>query len=140
MNLLGAVNYDPAGAVTKATTSLLAMTAFDTTNLRIAFTVPSHGKVTVKISVVHHGSTTIAQVLLGVLEGSTVRGRMHGNINILQTAVATSMVRLDVCYTLSGLTPGSVNWDAAYGVEIVASANGALKYGGPNNTTTHDAF
>jgi hypothetical protein len=140
MNLLGAINYDPAGAVSKVTTSLLAMTAFDTTNLRIAFTVPSHGIAMVKMSCVHHGSTTIAQVMLGVLEGSTVRGRQSGQINILQTAIATSMIRMDVSYTLTGLTPGAVNWDAAYGVEIVASANGAIKYGGPNNTTTNDNF
>lgn len=140
MNLLGAKNYDPAGAVSKVTTSLLAQTAIDTTNLRIAFTVPSHGMVLVKMSCVHHGSTTVAQVLLGVLEGSTVRGRQHGNIALLQTAVATSMVRLDVSFIVTGLTPGAVNWDASYGVEIVASANGAIKYGGPNNTTTNDAF
>lgn len=38
MNLLGAKLYDPAGAVSKATSSLLAMTAFDTTNLRLTVT------------------------------------------------------------------------------------------------------
>jgi len=41
---------------------------------------------------------------------------------------------------ISGLTPGSSNtFDAAYGVEIVESAGG-LKWGGPDNTTTDDAF
>lgn len=35
MNLLASTLYDPAVAVTKATTALLAMTAFDTTNLRL---------------------------------------------------------------------------------------------------------
>lgn len=45
MNLLKAVNYDPAVAVSKATSALLAMTAFDTTNLRLATTVPAHGMV-----------------------------------------------------------------------------------------------
>jgi hypothetical protein len=141
MRLIAAANYDPVGgAVSKVTTSLLAMTALDTTNLRLAVTVPSHGMVTVKMSCIHHGSTTVAQVLLGVLEGATLRGRMHGNINILQTAIATSMIRMDVSYTLTGLTPGAVNWDAAYGVEIVSSAGGAIKYGGPNDTTTNNGF
>lgn len=140
MNLLGAANYDPAVAVTKATTSLLAMTAFDTTNLRVSFTIPSHGMVTVKITCVHHGSTTTAQVLLGCLEGSTLRGRAPVTSNLLGTAVATTRTKLEASFTLTGLTPGAVNWDAAYGVEIVSSANGAIKYGGPNNTTTDDAF
>jgi hypothetical protein len=141
MNLLGAALYDPTGgaAVSKVTTSLIAMTALDTTNLRVAFTVPSHGMVTVKMSGVHHGSTTVAQVLLGVLEGATLRGRMVANKDLLQTAIATSRLRFDVEYTITGLTPGAVNWDAAYGVEIVSSAGGAIKYGGPNNTTTDDA-
>lgn len=141
MNLLGAVNYDPiGGAVSKVTTSLLAMTAFDTTNLRIAFTVPAHGMVTVKMTCIHHGSTTTAQVWLGCLEGSTLRGRAPVTPNLLGTAVATTMTKLDASFTLTGLTPGAVNWDAAYGVEIVSSANGAIKYGGPNNTTTNDGF
>lgn len=142
MNLLGAVNYDPTGgaAVSKATTSLLAMTAFDTTNLRIAFTIPAHGFVTVRLVGVHHGSTTTAQVLLGVLEGSTLRGRGPVTSNLLGTAIATTRTKLEITYTLSGLTPGAVNWDAAYGVEIVSSAGGAIKYGGPNDTTTDNAF
>ncbi len=141
MNLLGAVNYDPVGgAVSKVTTSLLAMTAFDTTNLRIAFTVPAHGIVTVKMTCIHHGSTTTAQVFLGCLEGSTLRGRAPVTSNLLGTAVATTRTKLDASFTLTGLTPGAVNWDAAYGVEIVSSSNGAIKYGGPNDTTTDNAF
>jgi hypothetical protein len=141
MNLLGAANYDPVGgAVSKVTTSLIAMTAFDTTNLRIAFTIPSHGMVTVKMTCVHHGSTTTAQVFLGCLEGATLRGRAPVTANLLGTAVATTRTKLEASFTLTGLTPGAVNWDAAYGVEIVSSAGGAIKYGGPNNTTTDDAF
>jgi len=38
MALLAGVAYDPAAAVTKATSAALAMTAFDTTNLRVTFT------------------------------------------------------------------------------------------------------
>jgi hypothetical protein len=140
MNLLAAANYDPAGAVSKVTTSLLAMTALDTTNLRLAFTVPAHGMVHVRMSGVHHGSTTTAQLFLGALEGATLRGRASPTPNLLGTAVATTRTKLEVSYTITGLTPGAVNWDAAYGVEIVSSANGAIKYGGPNDTTTDNAF
>lgn len=116
------------------------MTALDTTNLRLAFTIPAHGMVRVRMSCVHHGATTTAQMLLGVLEGSTVRGRQAAGLNLLGTAIATTLVRHDVDYMVTGLSPGAVNWDAAYGVEIVSSAGGAIKYGGPNNTTTNDAF
>jgi hypothetical protein len=141
MNLLGAVNYDPVGgAVSKVTTGLQAMTALDTTNLRIAFTVPSHGMVRVRMACVHHGSTTIAQLLLGVLEGTTLRGRMAPSPMLLGTAIAAAFVKLEVDYIITGLTPGAVNWDAAYGVETAASANGAIKYGGPNDTSANNAF
>ena len=140
MNLLGAVLYDPAAAVSKVTTSLLAMTALDTTNLRVAVTVPAHGRLFFRLSGVHHGSTTTAQLLLGVLNGSTVLGRQPAQKNLLGTAIATTQVRLDAEFAVTGLTPGAMNLDAAYGVEIVSSAGGAIKYGGPNNTTTNDAF
>ncbi len=141
MNLLAAANYDPTGgAVSKVTTSLIAMTALDTTNLRLAFTVPAHGMVHVRMSGVHHGSTTTAQLFLGCLEGTTLRGRASPTPNLLGTAIATTRTKLEVAYTITGLTPGAATWDAAYGVEIVSSAGGAIKYGGPNNTTTDDAF
>jgi hypothetical protein len=140
MNLLGAANYDPVGgAVTKATTSLIAMTAFDTTNLRVAFTVPSHGMVHVRMSCVHHGATTIAQLFLGCLEGATLRGRAAPSPMILGTSIAAALVKLEVAFTITGLTPGAVNWDAAYGVETVANAGG-IKYGGPNDTSGNNAF
>ena len=140
MNLLAAANYDPTGgAVTKATTGLQAMTAFDTTNLRLAFTVPSHGMVHVRMSCVHHGATTIAQLFLGCLESATLRGRAVPTPNLLGTSIAAALVKLEVAFTITGLTPGAVNWDAAYGVETVANAGG-IKYGGANNTSGNDAF
>lgn len=141
MNLLAAKNYDPTGgAVSKATTSLLAMTAIDTTNLRNAVTVPAHGMLHIRMSCIHHGSTTTAQGFLGCLDGSTLRGRCAPTSNLLGTAIATTQIKWEVAYTLTGLTPGAMNLDAAYGVEIVSSAGGALKYGGPNDTTTNNGF
>lgn len=146
MNLLAGTYYDPTTAVSKATTALLAMTALDTTNLRLTFTAPPSGKVFVRIrGGCIHGATTFPQILVGCIENSpsagTLRGRQApqgGGFN--GTALATTQLPVWVEYLISGLTPGQAyTWDAAYGVEIVLAATG-WKYGGPNNTTTNDAF
>lgn len=139
MNLLAAKLYDPAVAVTKATSSLLAMSALDTTNLRLTFTVPAHGMVAVRLAGVVHGATTFPSVLLGVMNGSTVVGRVASIQRLGNTAVATAMVSVVAEFVVTGLTPGSVSWDAAYGVETAIASTG-IKYGGPNNTTANDAF
>jgi hypothetical protein len=140
MPLLAGTLYDPAAAVSKATTSTLAMTALDTTNLRLTFTAPASGKVLVRLQGTLHGATTFPQIQLGVLEGSTVKGRvtpaglMNGNL------AATSFLTVEGLFVVTGLTAGaSLTWDAAYGVETVVASTG-LKYGGPNNTTANDAF
>jgi hypothetical protein len=140
MKLLAGTSYDPAAAVTKATTALLAMTAFDTTNLRLSsIAVPSHGMLRWRIICGVHGATTLPSILLGVLEGTTVRGRiapMVGGGNL----VATGRYQHEATGLITGLTGGSsITLDAAYGVEVVVAATG-IKYGGPNNTTTNDAF
>lgn len=137
--LLAAAHYDPSTAVSKATSSLLAMTAIDTTNLRLTFTVPESGRALVRLAGALHGATTLPQILLGVLEGATVKGRATpllagGNL------AATSQVKAEAVFVVSGLTPGAqLTWDAAYGVETVVASTG-LKYGGPNNATADDAF
>lgn len=140
MGLLASKAYDPAAAVTKATTALLAMTALDTTNLRNVFTVPANGAVMVRLQGTLHGAATFPQILLGVLEGSTVRGRItpaglpNGNL------AATTFLTVEGLFVVSGLTPSaSLTWDAAYGVETVVASTG-LKYGGPNDTTANNAF
>jgi hypothetical protein len=139
MNLLGAILYDPAVAVTRATSALLAMTALDTTNLRLTVTVPAHGMLRIRIRCIVHGATTFPTILLGCLEGSTVRGRVSPLGGLKTTAVATAQVTQEADYILTGLTPGSITLDAAYAVEVVVAATG-IKYGGPNNATTNDAF
>jgi len=133
--------YDPATAVTKATTAALALTALDTTNLRLAFVVPSGGIVGVRIAGgAIHGATTFPQILVGVLEGSTVRGRMAPTTALGGTAVATTFAVPEAFFLVSGLTVGaSLTWDAAYGVETVVAATG-WKYGGPSDTTVNNAF
>jgi len=139
MACLGAICYDPGTAVNKVTTSALAMTALDTTNLRITFTVPASGRVLVRLQGVLHGATTFPQILMGVLEGATVRARkapMTGGGNL----AATTQQSVETIAVVTGLTPAaSLTWDAAYGVETLVSSTG-LKYGGPNNTTANDAF
>ncbi len=139
MNLLGARLYDPSVAVTRATSAALAMTALDTTNLRINFTVPSHGLVFVRMRGVVHGATTFPSILLGVMNGATVVARVAPQQVLGNTAVATALVSVVAEFTVSGLTPGAVNWDAAYGVETLVASTG-IKYGGPNNTVANDAF
>lgn len=140
MALLAGVNYDPATAATKAASAALAMTALDTVNLRVSFTVPANGRVLVRVSGTIAGGTAMPAVLLGVMEGATVRGRkapMTGGVGTLAT---TTLIPIESVFLVIGLTPGAVlAWDAAYGVETgVSGAN--IRYGGPNDATAGDAF
>jgi len=139
VNLLGAKLYDPAVAVSKATSSLLALTAFDTTNLRLAITVPAHGFVRFRIRCVVTGATTVPVVMLGVLNGASVVARVIPHYAPCTANAATQDFNLDAEFTVPGLTPGAANFDAAYGVEVVVASTN-IKYGGPNNTTTNDAW
>lgn len=140
MPCLGAIAYDPAVAVTKATTAALALTAFDTTNARLTFNAPPSGRVLVRIRCVVHGATTFPQIMLGVLDGSTIMGRVAPMGALPGTAVATTMAVLEGLFTVGGLTPSnSYTFDAAYGVETVVAST-AIKYGGPNDTTANNAF
>lgn len=139
MRQLGAIQYDPGVAVLKATTAVAAMAAFDTTNARLTVTVPKSGRITWKVQCALHGATTYPQVLLGVMDGATVRGRkasMLSGGNLAATTICAAWAE----GTMSGLTPGaSITLDAAFGIET-AVASTALKYGGPNDTTQNNAF
>ncbi len=141
MPLLAGKLYDPAVAVSQATSALLAMTAFDTTNLRLGFTVPSNGSVLVRMSTVIHGGTAPASVLLGVMEGSTIRGRKAPTgLLYSATGVATQFYAIESIFLVTGLTPSAnLTWDAAYSVETLGAST-AIKYGGPDNATANDAF
>jgi hypothetical protein len=138
MNLITAALYDPAVAVTRNTTGTLAMTAFDTTNLRLSFTGPTHGFVRVRMHTVLSGATTFPSVHLGILQGATVRARVAPTQTLGNTAVATAKVALDADFVVPGVT-GSVTWDAAYGVDT-GIASTAIRYGGPDNTVANDAW
>ncbi len=139
MSLLAGTSYDPAGAVSAATSSLLAMTALDTTNLRLTFTAPASGTVMVRLRCAVTGATTEPRIHLGVLDGATVRLRMTPMGQRI-AGTATELVSQEAIGLVTGLTPGnSYTWDAAYGVDIVlASTN--IKYGGPDDASGADAF
>jgi hypothetical protein len=137
---LGSKLYDPSTAATKACTSLLAMTAIDTTNLQITFNAPASGNVLVRMQAPIFGATTYPQVLYGVLESATVIGRVCPMGGLKSTALATQMLPREGQFVVTGLTPAAQYiWDAAYAVQVVVASTG-IKYGGPNNTTTTDAF
>lgn len=141
MALLAGTHYDPAAAVTKSMASLLAMTAMDTTNLRLTFTVPANGSVLVRLRGVIHGSSSLPQYFFGILEGASIKARVAPVMGVKDFTVnATDQITSEALFTVSGLTPGaSLTWDAAYAVDINVASTG-IKYGGPNNTTTNDAF
>jgi hypothetical protein len=138
MALLAGVHYDPTTAVSKSTASLLAMTAFDTTNLRLTFTAPANGSVLVRIRCVESGATTFPDILLGVLSGATVMGRQAPMGTIGGQAATTTGCTREACFTVTGLS-GSQTWDAAYGVETLLAST-AIHYGGPNDTTSNNAW
>ncbi|SRR6266404_7355998 len=139
MNLLGSANYDPAVAVSKATSALLAMTALDTSNLRLAITVPSHGKVKFILAGTLTGATTIPTLLLGVLNGATVLGRVTPQIFTGTQNVATQGTPFRAEFTATGLTPGAMNVDAAYAVQVIVALTN-IKYGGPNTNAGANAW
>lgn len=140
MTLLAGTLYDPSTAVSKATTAALAMTAIDTTNLRLTFTAPASGKVLVRLQGTLHGAATFPQIQLGVLEGSTVKGRVTPAGWVNGNLAATTFLTVEGLFLVTGLSAGtSYTWDAAYGVETLVASTG-LKYGGPNNATANDAW
>jgi len=135
MSLLSCTNYDPSTAVIKSTSSTIAMTALDTTNLRLGVIVPSSGNIMVRLKTVLHGSTSVPTILLGILEGSTVRGR-GVPMGQVTAPSASTMVAVETVFTITGLTAGSHTLDAAQ----TAVTSTGIKYGGPNDASGNDAF
>src|SRR5262249_27427586 len=138
MPLLGHATYDPSSAAEKATTALAAMAAVDTTNVRVKFTAPQNGKVLVRLKGQIHGATTFPRILLGILEGATVKARVSP-IGTSPSSLATTLMGQEASFIVTGLTPGTeYTWDMAIGVELAVASTG-LKYGGPNDTTGNNA-
>lgn len=140
MGLLAGVNYDPSTAVAKATSALLAMTALDTTNLRLNFTVPANGSVMVRMRCAVSGASTEPVILLGILQSSTVIARQTPLGAIRGTAATTTHTVQEALFTVDGLTPGaSLTWDAAYAVQVLFAGTN-IEYGGPDNSTANNAW
>lgn len=141
MNLLLPINYDPlGGAVSKSVGSALAMTVLDNVNLRAAVTVPAHGMLHIRMRCVTSGSTLVPDIFLGVFNGGSLLMRQAAAAHIDRgTAVSGARCVHTVEFVISGLTPGAINLDAAYGVETVA-ASGNIKYGGPDDATLDNAW
>lgn len=138
MSLLSSsVPYDPATAVTKSTTALLAMTAVDTANLRRVFTAPPSGVVECRIYGTLVGSAGVfPDILLGVLEGSTVKARVVPCGNVIP---GSNRCAFTAMFNVTGLAAGSHTFDLAYSVEVAVASTGIM-YGGPNDTTTNNAW
>jgi hypothetical protein len=142
--LLASAAYDPATAVTVSSTSLTAMTAFDTTNLRLTFTAPSSGIVLVRARVPFGGTTgNSPNVLLGVLDGSAIKMRVvgFGTDAAPLTVNASNTASTEAIGYVSGLTGGnSYTWDLAYSVDVVGGTSSTMRYGGPNNNSGSNAY
>lgn len=142
MGLLAGVCYDPATAASVSCASLLAMTAIDATNLTVSFTAPSNGSVIVKMTTMATGGSATPQVLLGVMEhsGGAVIARKVPQVAVQGTGVGSTIhVPMSVVFPVTGLSAGTHTWDAGYAVQVVA-ASSVLKWGGPDDTTTNNAF
>lgn len=135
MNLLGCKLYDPAVAVSKATTTATNLIAVDTGNLRITATVPSHGYLRARLGVAVTGAVDTPQILLGVLLGtSNVLGRVTpqyypGTLAAIKNDQAVGDFVAFTTFT------GAQTFDAAYAIQVPVAAS-AMKYGGPNTTGT----
>lgn len=137
MGVIAHKTYNPAVAVTKATSALQALTALDTVNLRVTFT-PTGTKVFVRLAGTLHGAATLPQILLGVLNGATAVMNAPPAVGGNNLA-ATSLIRVETTFLVDVAAGVALTWDAAMGVETLVAATG-LKYGGPNNATANDAF
>ncbi len=136
--LLGHATYDPASAATIATTAAAAMADIDATNLAVTFTAPASGTVLIRIRVTVHGSTSNPQILLGVREGSSLLARVAPMVGCWN-ANSTQMVTREAMIVLTGISAGSHTYKAAFGVETAFASTG-IKHGGPDNSTTDNAF
>ncbi len=141
MALLAGTLYDPAATAQKVGTSLLAMTALDTTNLRLTFTAPSNGSVLVRLCASSQGSgSSPPRWLLGVMDGATVKARQSPISGFGTQVIGADTNAQEAVFVVSGLNAASsYTWDAAYGVENVQTSQ-AIKYGGPNDASGADAY
>jgi hypothetical protein len=141
MSLLAAKNYDPATAVTVSLSTLTAMTALDTTNLRLNFTAPVSGNVLVRMKCgLYVTSYPVPALLFGVMEGATIKARGIPMGLFTNYSSGASYWGLEWTVAITGLTAGApLTWDAAMAVKYSGSS-ATLRYGGPSDTNIASAF
>jgi len=134
------IAYAPTTAVTINTTAATALAAVDTTNVRLSNVIaPRNGCIWWEARGCIHGATSAPQILIGVLEGASVVARSAPFPNNMG-ASATNRYAWQAQGYITGLTPWSSHtYDLAIGTETAVASTG-VKYGGPNNTTSNDAF
>jgi len=96
----------------------------------------------VRMQGVYTGSSSaFASILLGVLDGATVKGRIASNLGRWSrgTPAATDFNVVGGVFTVDVTPSTSYTWDAAYGVELAAASTG-LKWGGPDNNSGANAW
>jgi hypothetical protein len=77
-------------------------------------------------------------VLLGVMNSTTCRAR-GAAVRECDGERGHADFVLDAEFTVSGLTPGAMNFDAAYAVQVVVASTN-IKYGGPNTNAGANAW
>jgi hypothetical protein len=140
---LGGTVYDPSTAGALTLTADTAMADCDATNLALTITAPASQNIWWRARVVYTGaSSTVGSCLLGIREGSSLVGgtRQGPRRSIAESMLASSATVLEASGFITGISAGSHTYKLAAGTQLAASAGGALKWGGPNNTTANDAW
>ena len=131
------VSYNPTTPVVKDVSST-TLAAFDTTNLRVSFVVPSTGIVVVTLEATCYlPVAAVCRGAWGLLEGATQKGDIVG---VLRTnAVMELRPRIHATIRITGLTPSAdLTWDwaaisnAAGTVRLMAGSDiSSTNFGGP---------
>jgi len=118
LQVLKIVSHQPGSTASYASGGV--MTAADTTNLRATFTIPSSGKVLVRLSAWGKivGASNYARWAL--MEGAAT----VTNSNVQVAGADNVLARHSATMVLTGLTPGaSVTWDWAHRASNGAAGN-----------------
>jgi hypothetical protein len=114
-NIIGVTQYGPASLATYSFTST-TLTAIDTTNVTVSFTVPASGNVLVTFQASMDTPAT-ADIGLGLLNhsGGAQLGFTQSNVQGSVGAGAASIQRFTVTWYLTGLGAGTLGIDVAAG-------------------------
>ena len=128
--LIGLTAYTPAADSTINSTTSTTLTAIDATNGVLAFTVPSTGRVLLRISCLTGLNNNSNAGFLGFLDGTTKVAEGWAQQPETGIASGTLTIRETVTMEVTGLTPGSVlGYKAAFRVSGAATTMSV--FGGP---------